>query len=238
MKKDIKFLVNNTIAHRGIFDNKKVPENSIRAFKDALNNGFAIEFDVHLTKDNKVVVFHDDTLERLTNKKGNIKDYTFEEIKKTKLLDTNYFIPSFDEVLDLINGNVPILIELKYDRKDHILEKEVIKRLEKYNGEFAIQSFDPFIVTYFRFFKNDFIRGLLVSSKGNKISERFVRSMILLPICKPDFLSVDKNLYNNKKVLKYKKNKPVLAWTMKSKKDMDKYKDKFDNVISNINEII
>ena len=70
--KDLDFLKNKIIAHRGIFDNKKVPENSIKAFKDAVNKKHTIEFDIHLTKDNKIVVFHDDTLDRMTNKTGSI----------------------------------------------------------------------------------------------------------------------------------------------------------------------
>ena len=79
--KDLDFLKKGIIAHRGIFDNRKVPENSIKAFKNALNKGYAIELDIRLTKDNKIVVFHDDVLGRMTKKKGNIKNLTFEELQ-------------------------------------------------------------------------------------------------------------------------------------------------------------
>ena len=234
--KNLDFLKNNIISHRGIFDNKKVPENSIKAFINALNKGYAIELDVHLTKDKKIVVFHDDTLERMTNIKGNIKDYTFEELKKVKLLDTKYTIPSLDEVLLLIDGKVPLLIELKYDVKHHELEKELIKKLDNYNGDFAVQSFDPFIITYFRFHKNNYIRGLLVSNRKDTLFKKISNSMIFIPLCKPDFLSVYKSMANNEKVKKFRKNKPVFAWTMKSKEDINKYKDKFDNIICNIED--
>ena len=101
MGKDLSFLKQNLIAHRGIFDNEKVPENSIKAFMNAVNKKYIIEFDIHLTKDNKIVVFHDDKLDRMTNKKGFIKDYEFEELRKTRLLNTKYFIPSLD-LLQLI----------------------------------------------------------------------------------------------------------------------------------------
>lgn len=232
MEKDIYFLKNNVIAHRGIFDNDKIPENSIKAFKDALNKGYAIEFDVHLTKDKKIVVFHDDVLERMTNKGGYIKDYTFDELTKTTLLKTKYTIPSLDDVLTLIDGKVPLLIELKYDTKHHELEKELIKKLDQYNGEFAVQSFDPFIVSYFRFHKKNYIRGLLVSNRKDTLSN----SMVFLPLCNPDFLSVYKTKCDNKKVLKFKASKPVFAWTMKSKEDVKKYCSKFDNIICNIND--
>ena len=236
------FLVKNTIAHRGIFDNDKVPENSIKSFKDAIKKGYVIEFDVHLTKDKKIVVFHDMDLDRMTKEKGPIKELTLEELQKIKLLDTDYRIPSLDEVLELIDGKVPLLIELKYDTKHHELEKELIKKLDQYNGEFAVQSFDPFYVSYFRFHKNEYLRGLLIGSFRSKIKNIFINNLILLPfdilISNPDFLAVDKKLYKNKRIKKFKKKKNVVAWTMKSKEDVDKYKDKFDNVICNINDCI
>lgn len=236
------FLINNTIAHRGIFDNEKVPENSIKSFKNAINKGYIIEFDVHLTKDKKIVVFHDMDLDRMTKITGNTKDFTLEELQKIKLLDTNYTIPSLDEVLTLIDGKVPILIEIKYDVKGFELPRLLLERLEKYNGKVAIQSFDPFVVSYIRFHAKDYLRGLLIGSFKNKVKNIFINNLVLLPfdllISKPDFLAVDKKLYKNKIIKNYKNKKSVIAWTMKSKEDIDKYKDKFDNIISNINDCI
>lgn len=234
------FLVKNTIAHRGVFDNKKVPENSIKSFKNAINKGYIIEFDVHLTKDKKIVVFHDMELDRMTNKSGNIKDYTLKELQKIKLLDTDYTIPSLDEVLELIDGKVPILIEIKYDVKGFELPRLLLERLKTYNGQVAIQSFNPFLVSYVRFHGKEYLRGLLLGSFKSKIKNIFINNLVLLPfdllICNPDFLAVDKKLYKNKKIKKYKKKKIVIAWTMKSKEDVDKYKDKFDNIICNVGD--
>lgn len=236
------FLVKNKIAHRGIFDNEKVPENSIKAFKNAINKGYVIEFDVHLTKDKKLVVFHDMDLDRMTKKKGPIKELTLEELQKIKLLDTDYRIPSLDEVLELIDGKVPILIEIKYDVKGFELPKLLLERLKTYNGEVAIQSFDPFIVSYIRFHAKDYLRGLLFGSFKNKVKNIFINNLVLLPfdlfISKPDFLAVDKKLYKNKIIKNFKKKKIVVAWTMKSKEDVDKYKNKFDNIICNVNDCI
>ena len=234
--KNVDFLKNRLIAHRGIFDNKKVPENSIKAFMDAINKRYAIELDVHLTKDKRIVVFHDDVLDRMTNEKGFIKDYTYEKLRKIKLLNTNYTIPSLDEVLKLVDGKVPLLIELKYDVKHHKLEKELIKILDNYSGKFAVQSFDPFIISFFRFHKNNYIRGLLVSPKKDTLFKKISNSMIFIPLCNPDFLSVYKKMSEDIKVIRFKKHKPVLAWTMRSKEDVDNYKDKFDNIICNIKD--
>ena len=231
--KDLEFLKKGIIAHRGIFDNRKVPENSIKAFKNALNKGYAIELDIRLTKDNKIVVFHDDVLGRMTKKKGNIKNLTFEELQKIKLINTDYTIPSLDEVLSLVNGKVPLLIELKSSSRSHRLEKELIKKLDEYKGEFAVQSFNPFIISYFRFHKKEYIRGLLVSYKKYKS----FGTSLSIKLSKPDFLSVSKRMYKNKKIIKYRKKIPVFAWTIDSKDDVKKYQDCFDNLICNINDI-
>ena len=157
------FLLKNLIAHRGVFDNNKNQENSLRSFKEAIKGGYIIEFDIHLTKDNKIIVFHDAFLDRMTNKKGYVKDYSLKELTSIKLLNTNYHIPSLDEVLDLINGKVPILIELKHDINSFKLPRLLLKKLETYSGEVAIQSFDPFLISYFRFHKNPYLRGLFIN---------------------------------------------------------------------------
>lgn len=225
MKSD--FLKKKTITHRGIYDNKKIVENTIGAFKKAINKGYIIELDLHLTKDKKIVVFHDDKLERLSNKKGYIKDKTFDELKKIKLLNTDNYIPSFEEVLNLVNGRVPLLIELKNDNNSFELEKEVIKKLDNYSGEFAIQSFRPSTIIYFRIFRNSFIRGLLLSPKSI-IKYKSLNKIIL---CAPDFINVNKEFINNKKIKMFKGMK--LIYTV-DKKDIDKYSDKCDNMICNI----
>lgn len=224
MKND--FLKNNIIAHRGIYDNKKVIENTIAAFKKAVNKGYTIELDLHLTKDNKVIVFHDDKLDRLTNEKGVLKDKTNEELKEIKLINGDT-IPLFEEVLSLVDGKVPLLIELKDDRKDHELEKEVSKILDNYNGLFAIQSFRPSTIIHFRIFRNKFIRGLLISPKSI-LKYKSLRKIIL---CDPDFINVNKTLLNNKKIKDFDGIK--LAYVV-DKSEKDKYSDKCDNMICNI----
>ena len=103
------FLKNSVIAHRGIYDNKKIVENTIPAFKKAITKGYAIELDLHLSKDNKVIVFHDDTLDRLTDRKGRVENLLLDEIKDIKLLNGSN-IPTFDEVLVLVSCKVPLLI--------------------------------------------------------------------------------------------------------------------------------
>lgn len=224
--KNINFLKDNIIAHRGVFDNKKVVENTIGAFIKAINKKYVIELDIRLTKDNKIVVFHDDKLNRLSNEKGYVKNKNLEELKKIKLLNTDNYIPTFDEVLNLVNGKVPLLIELKSE-KGYVLEKETIKRLNDYDGEFAIQSFRPSSIIYLRLFKNDFIRGLLISPK----SIIKYRSLKLLDFCKPDFININKKLLNNKTIKNYNGIKLVY---LIDKNEKNKYSDKCDNMICDI----
>lgn len=212
------FLKNSVIAHRGIYDNKKVYENSLEAFKKAIKKGYAIEFDLHLTKDNEVVVFHDGKLDRLTKSNGVIKNMTLEEIQKVA-----DFIPTFEDVLELVNGKVPLLIELK-DSRGFTLEKEVSKRLNDYKGEFAIQSFDPRTVLWFRLFRKDITRGLLIGPKS-------IGSFRMISTCKPDFINVNKVLLDDKKVKKF--NGLKLSYLIE-KEEKDKYSDKCDNMICNI----
>ena len=221
------FLKEYVIAHRGIYDNKKIVENTIGSFIKAINKGYAIELDLHLSKDNKIVVFHDDKLERLTNKKGFIKDKNVDELKKIKLLNTDNYIPTFDEVLSLVNGKVPLLIELKYDIRGFKLEREVSKMLKDYTGEYAIQSFNPKTIIWFRIFKNKIIRGLLISNRTIKI----FNSLKLINLCKPDFININKELVNNKIISKYKGIKLIYSV---DKSEKDKYSDKCDNMICNI----
>ena len=224
--RDINFLKDYKIAHRGIYDNKKISENSIEAFKKAIKKNEMIELDIHLTKDEKIVVFHDDTLDRMTNKKGNVYDYTLEELTSIKL-KSGFTIPSLEEVLKLVDGKVPLLIELKIDFKNYKLEKELIKLLDNYNGVFAIQSFRPGTIIYFRVFRPKYIRGLLIS----KMSNLKYKSFKHLFVCKPDFINVNKKILNNKKVKNYDGLK--IAYNV-DQEDKEIYSVKCDNIICNL----
>lgn len=237
--KDLSFIKDKYIMHRGIFDNKVTIENTLNAFKKAIKKDLPIELDVHLTKDNEIIVFHDDNIERMTGKNKNIVDMTLDEIKKLKLLNTSETIPTLKEVLDLVDGKVPIIIELKYDTKKHKLEKEIVKYLDNYKGKFAVKSFDPLMVNWFKNNRENYIRGLLVTNKTDTLFKLMNNKLILLNLCKPDFLSVSKKMLNNKKIIAYNKNHPVIAYTIKNEKDFDKYNNNFDNIIcENINNYI
>jgi len=231
--KNLEFLCKNLIAHRGFFDNKNnIPENSILAFKRAIQNNYIIELDIHILKDNKIVVFHDDNLKRMTGVDKKIKDCSFDEIRNLKLLDSNEKIPLFSDVLKIIDGKVPILIELKYDVKTGILEKELLKELKNYNGKYALQCFNPASIYWFKKNAPQIVRGQLSCAFKNKkfIKRYFMSNMIFNIFTKPDFISydiksIDKILHKKTKDIK------ILAWTVKNKKEYEKYVEICDNLI-------
>ena len=130
------------IAHRGLHaasDGR--PENSLGAFERACALGFPAELDVRLTRDGEVVVFHDRALRRLTGAAGRVEDRTAGDLRGLRLLGTKERIPLLAEVLDLVAGRVPLLVELKATVPGAALEEAVLGALDGYGGEVAIQSF-------------------------------------------------------------------------------------------------
>ena len=235
---DISFLKNNLIAHRGYHNkNLGIPENSMKAFIKAIYNNYIIELDVHLLKDGNVVVFHDDNLKRMTGIDKLIKNTTYDEIRDLKLLNSNEHIPLLDDVLKLVNGSVPLLIELKYDTKVGLLEEKVINILKDYKGLYAIQSFNPFSLIYLKKHSKNIPRGQLAAnfSNMNLIKKLLIKYMILNFLSKPDFISVNYKYLNNKRIQKYKNSKLILTWTIRNKENLENIKKYSDNYIMESN---
>ena len=216
------------IAHRGLH-NTLVPENSLGAFKEAIKNNYMIELDIHLTKDNKIVVFHDDNLKRMTNIDKKICECTYEELKTIKLLDTKYTIPLLSEVLNLVNGKVPILIEIKYDQKIGLLEHELMKILDNYNGNIYLQSFRIRTYLWFKLRKYPYKNGLLIKKRKHSICYLYI--FLILKIFKSDFISVSFNILNNKYIKKISNNTLLFVWTIKNENKYKKVKNSVDGII-------
>lgn len=235
--KNLEFLRKTPIAHRGLFDKKDgIPENSLPAFERAIAGKYPIELDVHLLEDGKLVVFHDDDLNRMTGVKKKIKDCTYEEIKELKLGDTPYGIPLFSEVLELVNGRVPLLIELKYDRKAGETEKALVELLENYQGEYAVQSFSPNSLLWFKKYYPEIPRGQLASDfKEDRMLgvKKFVlKNLYLNFLTSPDFVAYSINSFPNKRVESFRKTgKLVLGWTVRNNEGLRKASGNCDNFI-------
>lgn len=218
---------NTIIAHRGIHDNKHIPENSLKAFKIATDKNLPIELDIHLSKDNQLVVFHDNNLKRMTNVSSLIEDLTLEEIKKFNLLNTKEKIPTLEEVLNLVNGKVLIDIEIKVKRKIKQLIKILLDTLNDYEGQIIIKSFNPIAVKKVKKHSKKYHVGLLMDCYAkNKLFNIFSKTNIIISYCKPDFLSINKKMINKKNIQKNRNKLPILIWTIKKQEEIDKINNK------------
>ena len=233
-------LENLTIAHRGIFNNEDIPENSISAFKLAVSKNIPIEFDIQITKDDKLVIFHDDNLYRMTGINKNIQEVNYDEIKDLYLLNTKQKIPTLTEVLNLVNGKVLLDIEIKHTKKIGKIVDLVLKELENYNGKVLLKSFDPMIVKRIRKRTNKYKLGLLLTDKyDNKALTLLFKTKIPLIYSKPDFIAINKKLLNTNFYKKAKDKYFIFLWTIKSDKEKEKYNKKYlklNYICNNLNK--
>lgn len=212
---DAIWLMDQPIAHRGYYDNITRPENSIEAFMAAISKGYAIELDVRLTKDDHVVVVHDEDLLRLTGVKVNVSDLTLAEIKELYLLDTGSQVPTLEEAFGYVNGKVPILIEMKTSGMSRKLESLTLDMIENYTGEVAVQSFDALSVEWFAKNAPSITRGLLLTGASSSGLLNHLKDNIYSMVCDPNFISYKyENLLKFDFKLQRVNGLIVLGWTV------------------------
>ncbi|WP_325347315.1 glycerophosphodiester phosphodiesterase [Xylophilus sp.] len=218
------WLKKQPIAHRGLHDlNKERWENTLAAFDAAAKAGFAIECDVHLTKDGGVIVFHDDDLKRLTGREGRISDLTLAEATELHIGGTADRAPTLKQMLDLIAGRVPAVIELKgIEGRDDGLVAAVAKELASYKGEAAIMSFDHHLVRLFASDAPGIPGGLTAEGTRAKNFEAHF-SMLAHQIF---FVSYNVHHLPNPFVsfVREKLDLPVISWTVRDA-EMKKHSD-------------
>ena len=214
--KNIDFLKRSVIAHRG-FHNSQIPENTLPAFVKCVDKNYIIELDIHILSDNTIVVYHDHNLKKLTGVNKVIETLTYAQLSSIKI-DKKYTIPTLKQVMHIVNGKAPILIEIKDVDNNSKFEEELVKILDNYKGEFAIQSTNPFVIDWFYKNRKDYVIGLIVFNDLNyKLVKKYVNKI--------DFISV------YKKQLPFKINKLVLGWTIRKQSEYEKYKYLCDNLI-------
>lgn len=233
---DVTPLLNHHYAHRGLHDNATdAPENSITAFKKAVDAGYGIELDVQLTRDRIPVVFHDETLDRVCGVSGNVRDYTFEQLQAFSLCGTDSRIPLFSDVLALVDGRVPLIVEIKIHENANTVCSAADALLQNYKGVYCIESFHPFAVRWYKKNRPQVVRGQL-SSNFNKPGKRepFVQTLVhyLLTnaLCRPDFIAYDhKHKYNLSRLVIKALFRPLnVAWTIRSQDELDMSQKDFD----------
>ena len=231
---DIKksWLFSRPIAHRGLHG-IDAPENSLAAFGKAIEAGFPIEIDVRPSDDGTVVVFHDDKLTRMTDLDGYVCNMTKSDLEKVRLRNSDERIPTFKEVLEFVDGRTPLLIEIKNDSTVGQLERDTLELLSSYKGEYAVQSFNPYSMEFFKKNAPQIPRGQLscfFDKKDLGFFKRFVLKRLKMnKVSSPDFISYNHANLPNKYVTKTKL--PTLAWTVRSNAEMEKCLPYCDNII-------
>ena len=223
-------------AHRGLHDNEsEAPENSLPAFKKAVKAGYGIELDVQLTKDRVPVVFHDFTLERACGKPGKVYEYTYEELQQFPLFQSNERIPKFEEVLKVVDGKVPLIVEIKLEWMDLTVCAFVDKLLKEYKGMYCIESFNPLVLTWYRRYHNDVLRGQLSDAFLKEGEYRGVlywilQNLLLNWMTKPDFVAYNHKYADNlsRRLCRKLYWNMAAAWTIKSQQELEAAKGEFD----------
>lgn len=227
-------------AHRGFHDNKsQAPENSLAAFKLAVEKGYGIELDVQLTKDLVPVVFHDYNLKRACKVDKKVADLEYEELLQYKLFKSQERIPTFHEVLDCIQGRVPLIVELKIPWNPQNTCMAASRELSDYKGLYCIESFNPFGLVWYKKNYPGIIRGQLSTDfvkekiEGSKMQYFILKHLLFNFLTKPDFIAYH-HIY--KKGLSFTicrklyKVWPV-AWTIKTQDELDACRDYYKTFI-------
>lgn len=258
-KQKIEELKKYRYAHRGLHSKPEIPENSLAAFSRAADKGFGIEFDVHLTLDKKLAVIHDSSLKRVTTMRADgravipenidipsdeifltedkIEEISLSEAKRYPLEESDERIPELREVLELINGRVPLIIELKPTAENfRELTDLVIEELAAYDGLYAVESFNFFAVNYLRKAHPDIIRGQLATDllkdaeeiKDGDPRERVevsksvnyvLRELIFNIFSRPDFVAYK---FEHRRNIRFREFKGMkVHWTIKNTLDLE-----------------
>ncbi|GLQ07685.1 glycerophosphodiester phosphodiesterase family protein [Sneathiella chinensis] len=232
------WLTSQPIAHRGLHDSAAgIAENSLSAFRQAMQAGLPIELDVHLSADGLPVVFHDDTLIRMTGDPRAVKQVSFAELTALKLDSGPDTLPGLMEVLQVVNGTVPLVIELKHDPEGpDRLSQTVHEALTGYGGDFSIQSFDPWILQWFRLNAPHIIRGQLAMKSPPKkmpLHRKFMMGQMLFNrMSAPHYIGYDVRDVHSWPVRRVRRrNIPALAWTVTRQDQLDHARKHADNVI-------
>jgi glycerophosphoryl diester phosphodiesterase len=237
-KKNYAWLAEADFAHRGLYTaDQKIPENSLEAFSKAALEGYGIELDVELTKDDALVVFHDDSLERMTGRSKLLWNSGLHELENLSLAGSSQRIPLFADVLKLVGGRVPLIVEIKTTTKLKKICSMTYELLKGYEGDYCIESFNPFIIGWFRRHAPKVLRGQLsmryTSDDHIPGYQKFLMENLMMNfVARPQFIAYH---YEDADKLSFRLCRRLgaitVAWTVRSPKAMELAKKAFDAVI-------
>lgn len=214
---DLARLIALPFAHRGLHGDGR-PENSLAAFEAAIERGHGIELDVRLTLDGRAAVFHDEALDRLTGAQGMVARLTSDELKALELRGGGgERIPILEDVLVLVHGRVPLLIELKAPRASAArLCATVARTLHGYLGPVGVMSFNPEVGDWFAHRSLRRLRGLVVSEQDKKGLRGRIERWVGVRRARPDFLACDiRDLPSAFAARQRARGLPILTWTVR-----------------------
>lgn len=222
-------------AHRGLHNNETAPENSMKAFSMAVDAGYGIELDVQLTKDKIPVVFHDFTLNRVCGVPGKVAEYTYEELQNLSLCSSGEKIPSFEDFLKLVQGRVPLIVELKIEWMDYSVCSAADKLLSNYSGVYCIESFHPLALLWYRRHRNGVMRGQLSDAFLREADKRgllyfLLQHMLFNFVTKPDFIAYNHKYYRSlsRQICHKVYRSLTVAWTIRNQQELDAGAKEFD----------
>ena len=230
-EEQLRELVKYRYAHRGLHGDG-VPENSLPAFRLAAEYGFGVELDVHLTKDKRLVVVHDSNLKRLCGVDCQVEKLNWKELQRLRLLGSDERIPLLDEVLPILCGRSPVIVEIKVEGNISELCSLLCERMKRYEGLYCLECFDPRAVMWLKKNEPELVRGQLaenfIAHPGQvKLSLALrvaLTALITNVLSRPDFIAFkfedrrgNPGLWLCKNVFRA----PVICWTITSQKDLE-----------------
>lgn len=228
------------ITHRGLFDNNSsAPENSLAAFQKAVDAGYGIELDVHLSADDQLIVFHDDSLKRMCGIDKAVSACTSQELQQYTLANSQETIPLLSEVLDIVKGQVPLIIEVKPASNCTAVSAALADMMHGYDGLYCMESFHPAAVAWFRRNEPEVIRGQLATDfTHGGVHKPYLQNILLANLlfngyAKPDFIAYDHKFPNQ---FSYKLCRRLFdvenaAWTIKNETQLKEAKKYFQIMI-------
>ena len=245
-EKQLEELLRHRYAHRGLHQKPAIPENSMAAFRRAVEAGYGIELDLHLTRDGKLAVIHDSSLKRTCGVDQNIEDMTMEEAQSCFLEESRQQIPEFAEVLQLVAGRVPLIVELKAGKTEEgedttaALCRTTVSVLDDYAAAFdgkpgtvsalyCVESFSPVAVKWLRRNRPDIIRGQLAANINREkktltgMQNFLLKNLLVNHSGKPDFVAYNFDDRHEAALQRY--DGPLFFWTIRNYRDLKEAED-------------
>ena len=219
MATNLDWMRKNPIAHRAFHNAENgIYENTLSACAAAIENGFSIEVDMHLSSDGKPVIFHDPTLKRMTGLKRNIREMTSQELRQVRIHESNDHVATLDELLELTDGRTGLVLEMKgLAGQDEGFLQAVANSLKNYHGPVAIMSFFHWLLKDARKFAPDVPLGLTAQGDDNFYSSH----KMIADECSIDFLAYKVDDLPCKFANDFRETgKPLICWTVNSKEKL------------------